>query len=214
MQADHYYGSYARFDTTSKKDASVLLGSDCIVGDRFDIEIAMEQGTARAWVRNRFGSRIGYLDAPTSHTLSVLAAREWTLCALLSFVAFTDNPEPGRYWGEAALICFDPRLDDAFEPFITATGKRLGNGIRPAIDFSNQAVESVISSKGTWQPRQTVPFPAGDKGTAIIKRERGMMDAIVEKSRSGNKGCYVASWAFLLALVALVLVALKSCGVF
>ena len=38
MSIDCYYGAYARFDTISKRDAAVLIGSDCIVGDTFDIQ--------------------------------------------------------------------------------------------------------------------------------------------------------------------------------
>ena len=38
MLPDCYFGAYARFDTTSKKDAAILLGSNCIIGDVFNIE--------------------------------------------------------------------------------------------------------------------------------------------------------------------------------
>ena len=38
MLPDCYFGAYARFGTTSKKDAAILLGSNCIIGDVFNIE--------------------------------------------------------------------------------------------------------------------------------------------------------------------------------
>ena len=49
-----YTGFYARFDTPSKKDAAVLLGADNLVGDLFDVEFVTEEGTAVAWMVNRF----------------------------------------------------------------------------------------------------------------------------------------------------------------
>ena len=42
MQAERYFGSYARFDTKSKKDAAPLLGADNAVGDAFDIVLLSE----------------------------------------------------------------------------------------------------------------------------------------------------------------------------
>ena len=58
-----YTGFYARFDTPSKKDAAVLLGADNLVGDLFDVEFVTEEGTAVAWIVNRFGHRVAFLDA-------------------------------------------------------------------------------------------------------------------------------------------------------
>ena len=102
MLPDCYYGAYARFDTISKKDAAILLGSNCIIGDVFKIEFKPLKGQTRAWVVNDYGDVLGYLDEQISHQLNLLAAKSWEMHAVLSFVAFTDQPEPGFYWGEVA----------------------------------------------------------------------------------------------------------------
>ena len=107
MLPDCYFGAYAHFDTTSKKDAAILLGSNCIIGDVFNIEFKPLKGQIRAWVVNDYGDTLGYLDEQTSHNLNLLAAKSWEMHAVLSFVAFTDQPEPGFYWGEVALFCYD-----------------------------------------------------------------------------------------------------------
>ena len=67
MLPDCYYGAYARFDTISKKDAAILLGSNCIIGDVFKIEFKPLKGQTRAWVVNDYGDILGYLDEQTSH---------------------------------------------------------------------------------------------------------------------------------------------------
>ena len=214
MLPDCYFGAYARFDTTSKKDAAILLGSNCIIGDVFNIEFKPLKGQTRAWVVNDYGDTLGYLDEQTSHKLNLLAAKNWEMHAVLSFVAFTDQPEPGFYWGEVAIFCYDKVHQSDFDTFMRTTMKLLAQGIRPRIDIKNQGVQSILDSHGTWQPSQRADMPKGDSHTAILKKSRGFTDLMVQKSREGNKGCFLISWAFLLALVALVVFGLKSCGLF
>lgn len=214
MQADRYFGTYARFDTRSKKDAAALLGADNLIGDVFEIVFQTEDGISTAWLKNRFGGLIGFFDATFSRELSIIAARGWKLQAILSFVAFTDSPEPGHYWGQVAVICFDKTLEQTMAPFIASTAQRLSDGVRPEVDLGEQGVEQLIASDGTWTPKKTVPFPQRVAGTVIMKSRRKMSEKLIEQGRKGNKGCYAISWAFLLALVALALFDLKSCGVF
>lgn len=212
MQAERYFGTYARFDTASKKDAGALLGADNLVGDVFSIVFDKESGLA--WMENRFGARIGFFEAALSRELQILAARGWKLQALLAFVAFTDIPEPGHYWGQAAIMCFDPQNEHAFVQFTEGISKRLADGIRPEIDLGEQGIDEVLSSDGTWSPKKTLPLPAKGKGTVIMKDRRKFSEKLIEQGRKGNKGCYAVSWAFLLLVVALLIFGLKSCGVF
>lgn len=214
MQAERYFGTYTRFDTLSKKDAAALLGADNLIGDIFDIVFQTEDGVSTAWIKNRFGALIGFFDAPFSHKLNVLAARDWKLQAVLSFVAFTDHPEPGHYWGQVAVMCFDPSLEQVLTPFITSTAQRIADGVRPEVDLGEQGIDQVVSSNGAWTPKKTIAFPAKETGTVIMKSRRKMSEKLIEQGRKGNKGCYAVSWLFLLLLVAVALFGLKSCGVF
>ena len=47
-----------------------------------------------------------------------------------------------------------------------------------------------------------------------MKSRRSLSERAIEQGRKGDKGCYLVSWAFLLALVAGTLFAMKSCGLF
>lgn len=214
MQAQRYFGSYARFDTKTKREAAILLGADNLVGDVFDIVFERENGISVAWMKNRFGALIGFFDEDLTHQLSVLSARGWKLQALLSFVAYTDDPAPGFYWGQAAIICYDTEVEQAFDIFVEGVSKRLADGTRPAIDLGEQGVNQVVEHKGAWQPKKTLSLPQEQDRTVIMKSQQKMSEKLIEQSRKGNKGCYVASWAFLLVLVALIIFGLKSCGVF
>lgn len=214
MQQDCYFGAYARFETSSKKEGSALVGADNLVGDLFSIEFVTTEGTTIAWMKNRFGALVGFFDENLSRRLAIMKARGWKLQALLSFVAYTDAPEPSKYWGEAAVVAFDPQYEEAFDLFLSQVGKRLAEGVRPEVDLGAQAVQSVVENGGRWQPSRTIPLPKREAGTVIMKSRRKFSEKIIEMGRSRAIGCYIVSWAFLLAVAAAIIFGLKACGVF
>lgn len=211
---NHYFGTYYRFDTPSKKEAAALLGADNLVGDAFSIEFVMDSGANVAWLKNKFGQDIGFFDAEFSRKLSIAAARGWTIKAFLSFVAYTDRPAPGFYWGEMAVMCFDPSHEEAFSSFGERIANLLAEGVRPDINLGEQGVSNVMKDDGSWVPSKRVALPEKEVGTAIMKKQRKASEKLIEQGRKGNKGCYLVSWAFLAALVVALLITVKSCGAF
>lgn len=211
---ERYIGTYQTFQTVSRKEAANLIGADNLVGDRYTIECTLEDGIQKAWLVNRFNQRIGFFEPQYSRQLSIFKAQGMELTALLSFVAFTDHPEPGYYWGDVAVIAFDPTYQVAMETFLTGIAKEMAKGKRPRVQLEKHGVDHIIESSGSWLPTETVPYPVKEKGTALVKTRRSITDRLVEESRKGNKGCYLLSWAFLLGIVALAIFSLKSCGVF
>ena len=209
-----YYGTYARFDTLSKKDAAPLLGADNLVGDLFTIDFENEDGRLVAWLVNRFGARIGYLDESVSRNLNICRARSWTSRAYLSFVAFTDTPEPGIYWGQVALICSDPHYDEAVDAFAQRVSALLCDGIRPDVDLSDSGIAAVLRNDGTWMTENRAPYPTKKHGTAILKKTRKLSEKMIEQGRQGNIGCYVVSIAFIVIVLALIAFGLHMIGLF
>lgn len=209
-----YAGFYARFDTASKKDAAILLGADNLVGDSFEVVFKTHEGLTIAWLKNRFDTLVGFLDTENTQRLRILHARDWKIRAFLSFVAYTDSPEPGHYWGEMAILCFTPAYEETFERFSKNIALRLIDGVRPEIDLGESAVEQIISTIGDWKPVKTVPMPTKTTGTAVMKSRRKVSEKLIEQGRKGNKGCYLASWIFLLVLIVVLVFGLKTCGVF
>ena len=100
-----YKGLYARFDTPDKATGSLLMGPDNIVGDDFEVFFKTNDERVVAWIRNKFGKEIGFFDVNVSRTLQLANARDQKIRALLSFVAYSDEPDPGMYWGQVALFC-------------------------------------------------------------------------------------------------------------
>ncbi|MDR2715237.1 MAG: hypothetical protein LBB46_00625 [Coriobacteriaceae bacterium] len=174
-------------------------------------------GLRVAWLKNRFGALVGFFDPTTSHQLSLCEERGWKLHALLSFVAYSEKPEPGRYWGEAALVCYDaadPAERASFDAFVEGIARQMAAGSRPGVELGEREVEGLLESGGAWSPAQSVPFPGKEPGTVLLKTHRSLTEKITEQARKGNKGCSLASWLLLLVALAGVVFGLRACGVF
>lgn len=212
MESSLYFGSYARFETVSKEDAAQLLGADNLVGDIFEIEFITAERENIAWLKNRFGARVGFFDSKTSRELSIYEARGWKLRAILSHIAYSELPEPGIYWGEAALLCYRP--DGFFDSFVENVSKKITEGVRPDVKLTEEGINRIFESEGEWSPSKTIPLPKLSPGNAYIKTRRSISERLIEQGRRRNKGCYFVSWVFLLGLVAALIFGLRACGVF
>lgn len=208
-----YEGFYARFDTVSKSEGSLLMGPDNIVGDDYEIFFKTEDGKVTAWVKNKFGKEVGFFDGDTSRKAQLANARNQKMRALLSFVAYSDMPDPGCYWGQMALFFFNPAYEKEFDAFVDRCSKRLADGIRPNIDFGSSAVQKLLADDG-WMPTETVPLPEKKSGFAVLKDHQSMSEKMIEQGRARNKGCYAVSWIFIILVLAAIASALHSFGLF
>lgn len=209
-----FFGTYARFVTEDRDDAAAFLGADNIIGDAFTVEMDYSSGKRIAWIVNPFGKRMGVLNKDVADKIDLANAKGWTTVALLALVAFTEDPAPGYYWGQVMIISYDPTYKDEFSAFITLMGKKLGSGVRPAIDLGQEALKQIVENKGDYMPTGREPLPKKKKGTALVKTERSGTERLVEQARKGNIGCTIGSWLVLFALVAAIIFGLHSCGLF
>ena len=199
-----YEGFYARFDPTSQKDGALLMGADNIVGDDYETVFKTEGERIVAWAKNRFGAEVGFFDIDTSRKLQLANARGQSIRGLLAFVAYSDTPEPGNYWGQMALFCFNPAYATEMNAFVDRCAAKLASGTRPNIDLGSQAVEKIFSEPD-WLPSETVPLPKKESGSAVLKDHQTMSEKAINQGRAGNKGCYAVSWAFIIIVVLAVL---------
>lgn len=209
-----YFGTYADFSCPDRKAATAFMNSDNLVGDPFTIEMDYSEKKRQAWIVNPFGFRMGVLSEKVAQKIDVCAAKGWKTVALLACVAFTSDSKPGEYWGQVVIISYDPTYEEAFAPFVKTIGENLAKGIRPAVDLGNDGVKRVIESKGLWVPSGRVPLPKLKKGEAYLKTERSSTDKLVAQARKTRVGCTVVSWAFIIIVVAVIIFAMQSCGVF
>lgn len=195
-----YEGFYARFETDSKAQGSLLMGPDHIVGDDYGVYFKTEDGRVVACLRNKFGAESGYFDVDASRKLQLANAREQKIRALLSYVAYSDEPDPGLYWGQMAVFCYSPRYAEEIDGFIDRVAAKIGGGIRPAIDLGSQAVDKLLDDP-SWMPTETMPLPQKEVGMAVLKDHRTMSEKMIEQGRAGNKGCYAVSIVFIVIAV-------------
>ena len=204
---ERYFGTYHRFETTSKNEASLLNGADNTVGDEYEVVFEDEI----AWLKNRFGSQICHFDTEFSRKLRIFQARGWKITAFLALVAYTDKPDPGIYWGEMVVISYDPSQENAFQIFAKSVAEKLAEGIRPDVALNDHAVDLLLSSNGAWLPDKRTPLPEREGGTVFLKTRRLMSEKLIEQGRQGNKGCYAISILFLIALAALAIFLVLKC---
>lgn len=214
MEDTRYFGTYARIDTVSKREGSALVSADCIVGDLYSIDFQMDEGTPVAWLQNKFGKNVAFFEKAFSRQLLIIKERGWTIRALLSYVAFSDNSDKVGYWGEAAVICNNPSFDQEVDIFTRAVGRKIAEDVRPEIDLSQQGVDRLLENNGDWLPSANRPSLDKNKGTVYMKRHQSTSEKMIEQGRKGNKGCYAASIGFFVILAIIILLILKGCGVF
>lgn len=198
-----YEGFYSRFESPDKAMGSMLMGPDNLVGDDYTVDFRTEDGRVVAWLKNKFGADVGYLDVNGSRRLQLANARDQQIRVLLSFVAYSDEPDPGLYWGEMAVICFNQAHAEVMNAFADRIAERLAEGNRPKIDLGSQAVKKLLDDP-EWLPAETVPLPEKKTGSAVLKDHRTMSEKMIEQGRARNKGCYAISILFIVVVVALV----------
>ena len=208
-----YSGFYARFEAPTKKIAGILTGADTLVGDEFEVFFKVEDGITSAWVKNRFGAEIGFFDADATRKMQLASARGMQIHALLSFVAYSDSPAPGIYWGEMAIICYEDDGSGVFSSFVANVAAKLCDGVRTDINLGSQDIAK-LQSDPNGLPKGTIFLPETSKGSAILKSKRMFSEKVVEQGRRGNIGCYIGSFVILAAAIALILWAMHSCVVF
>ncbi len=212
MKVD-YEGFYARFETISKKDAGILMGADTLVGDEFTTRFDKENPSI-AYIENKFGKTVGYFEEQTSRQIKLYEARGWSIRILLAFLAYSDHPEPGCYWGQMAILAYPKECEEFFTQFVSRVSKSLCDGKRIDVNIGQQGIKSLVDSNGSWFTNATLKKPDLDTGTVMMKSSRSLSEKAVELGRDGNKGCYVVSWIFIIGLVVLLFLGLRSCGVF
>lgn len=215
MAQDVYFGEYVKFTAIDGKGID-FMGADNLVGDRYNIDIRDESAGYTAYLVNRFGKDVGTLEKRIVRPVQLAQAKGWETCAYLSFVAFTegtDEEHPSYYWGQVAVLMYDPKIAAQMDAFTATLATKMADGGRPQVEFGQQSIDNLVNKPG-WFPTDKASKPKMGKGSSIVKDHRTPNERLIEQSRKGNIGCYVLSWVFIIGVIALVVFLLHSCGLF
>ena len=205
MAASPYFAQYCTFKTADKTSGSYLLSADSLVGDIFDIVFDVVDNRQQAQLQNRFGYIVGYFDQHITHKLLLCQAEGWELHAILSMVIYGQQDSDSFYWGEAAIMCFSPRYSDEFTTFMNGIAKQIRGGRRPVVDLKASTVNNIIENKGNWVIKDREPKFKVTPGNIVVKDHLKFDELLVEQARRKNIGCMIIGWAFIIAVVLLVL---------
>ncbi len=201
MPTTPYYGAYARFSTPDKKEGSMLMGADNLVGDIYEIEYRVENGDQVPWLRNRFGKTVGFVEGEEAQELVLCRAKGWKTCAVLASVFYSSQPDPGIYWGEVALVCYPESEAESLDIFVQGISNMLAEGNRPTVDLGQKGYDQVLAAKGAWLPTTTQKKYDLKPGQALVKDHRSFNENMIELARKRHPGCMVVGWAFIITLV-------------
>ena len=205
MLNDICYSTYTRFETLSRSAGASLMGADNLAGDIYTLSCDLQEDHSyRVWLVNRFGKKVAFLSSSEEQRILSLQARGWTLRALLSFVALSNTSQ--GYWGEVVILCNDPHYDTQFNTFAKNLQKMLAQGVRPAVEFTNQAAHEIVESEGSWLPTGRANKPQLDKNSVLVKTHRSLSENLIEAGRQKNKGCYATTMLLWLSFIVLVIV--------
>ena len=213
--SDLFFGCYARFETVDKKAGAALVGPDNAVGDIGEIVWDTDSDKhQQAWLQNPYGDCFAFLDKHTSYKLAIYRAKGWIIKYVLSFTAYSEQPDPGVYWGQAAIIAYPKRYEETFSTFLQSFAHATGEGLRPDPELNPSLIQQILNDPQSWKPSQKVKFPKDSKGTVILKDHRSLHDKLLDQGRQRNIGCFIASWVFLLGVVALIAYVAHIFGLF
>lgn len=199
-----YRGTYGRFEAQDKTQNTLLLGSDCLIGDELTYSIEHSAQATTVFVSNRFGARVGKLDAATAGAVQLALAKGWHVRLLLASVYAKQNGAENLYWGEVYVLTYAPGNESAYDTFCAGVGDMLGEGVRAEIDLAQSSGEKLLESGGSWLPSGRHNAPTAN-GSVLVKSRRSVNEKLVELARRRNPGCMVAGWAFIAVLVVLLL---------
>ena len=197
---DIYRAFYCDFDTDSKKIGSTLVGPDNIVGDIYTLKLNKDSHNTKVYLYNKFGNEVGYIDPTFINEIKLAYAKDFEIKAILSFVAYSDTPDPGHYWGQVAIFTYSKLYKDKIEEFVSRISNCISQGIRPIIDLNNEGIKKILNNP-EWIPTGRVKLPTTGRGSTILKDHQTPSEKVIEKGRARNKGCYVISIVFIIAVI-------------
>jgi hypothetical protein len=199
-----YEGFYVRFDPDDEEGYRLLAGANCIIGTNlYPVFESEASDNPLVSIDARHAQHISQCDRKTSDRLNSLKRRGWVIQLNLSAVFYEESSQ--RFWGEAAIIAYDPQANCdllAIKTFINHIVKRIRGGEHPNPALSQKQFEQVLESKGAWYLTKAVPFPTTKSGEIIFKRKMSPAEHLTEAAANGNKGCMVTGILFWMVVIA------------
>lgn len=202
MANNEFFGTLERVTVIDKKANNALSGGEGVIGCRVSFEFTQDgEGNPFVKVLSPNGVSFGGFSPEFSQTLTELHDSGRVCTGILSLVGFTDGE---GYWGEFAVLAYNPDEADAWETFITTLAEKYAQGHRPDIDITQKTSRHIVETGGTWCDLKKAKDPKLKGGEAIVKRHRTARDNLVDQAVKGNKGCWVGTVVFWVAVAALI----------
>ncbi len=200
--SDLYLGFLAWTDAAGHEGSKALASSAVSIGSALEVERA-DDGSVT--VSSPICGTIGELNGKDADRAANAIERGWTVRGRLSLVAW--NSDRREFSAEVAIICHDPSnkaVDEAVERFSAGLGERMASGDHPTPALLQDRFDEMVESGGSRNFASNVPIPKKDDGFTVFRSRRTLADRLTEASATHRVGCTIASFAFIVALIATI----------
>jgi hypothetical protein len=191
-----YFSCYQEFLPNGKEGERFLGSSDGVVGTVLSLRAVDDH--------------LGYFSYDgrciaefENKVLAEALEKSWNIRCLLAYSTFSAKEKVIK--GTAVCFCFDPVVgkiaSEALNVFIDNIIGRVAHGAYLKLRLSQEQFVKVIESKGQWYLLKEESWPKLSKGTVYYRRRRTLTDRLIDIANSGNKGCLIASWVGMFAVI-------------
>lgn len=207
--AQENMAKYYQVKPASKKQSAQLTSSNSIVGNQFLLKI--DPSKQQVKIENKFNHAVAQLNKKDSQQIILWKNKGLELKCMLAYVTFC---EPKSQHEAYFLICAYPKKHkDAYDNFIENVSNQLSNGNIPEIKLDKFEQNKIVETKGDFKLTKFLPKPNLEVGTVIVKSKQTLTEKIIEAGRQRKPGCYIASIIFIITVLSLIALLLKTCAI-
>ena len=155
----------------------------------------------RVYVNDSTGRPAGFLSKQLTKQVVSLFDQGW-LCHAVPTLVVYDKKE-GGYWAEVALICYPAEYKSEFDAYVKTFCKKVAAGNHPVVSLSEEQIDQVLESGGTWSDIPNAPLPHINKDSAVYKSKQTSTEKLANTAIEHTTGCYIVLIAATVLVVAL-----------
>lgn len=205
QQSERYYGAFCKLvkeddgDVMTPDQNAIRIGTPLSVTHEVHVTKRGKEYD-RVFVTDPVGHDAGFLPKQVANRLVELFDQGWLCHVIPTLVVYSKKDE--GYWAEVAIVCYPKELQQPFDAFLTAVCHKIASGNHTDVRLSDEQVDMILSSNGSWSDVANAPLPHIDKESAIYKSKQTGTERLTTTAIEHTTGCYIVLIAATVLVVA------------
>lgn len=197
-----YYATYCRLDEASGDSCVIVNPNAVVIAAELtvtkEIHVTEKGKEVPRILLSRGDVAMGFLPDKVFNRVSKLLDEGWMCRAFASAVIIDKVSDITQV--DVAIICYQPDVAAAIDPFINTLVKHMAKGERPIIDLSPKEVEHVIECAGQSNEIKLRNCPSSRRGGHTTRQAHDDRECACAAAE-GNKGCYVGLFIVVFLII-------------